>query len=77
MMGTRLLAGRDFNARDNDEGQKVSIVNESMACYFFVAATPSVSTLIAFANSNLQPLPPYSQRSASIGSIAVARRAGR
>jgi predicted permease len=34
-MGTRLLAGRDFNSRDNDEGQKVSIVNESMARYFF------------------------------------------
>src|SRR6185369_5115304 len=34
-MGTRLLAGRDFNSRDNDEGQRVSIVNESMARYFF------------------------------------------
>ena len=34
-MGTRLLAGRDFNSRDNAEGQKSSIVNESMARYFF------------------------------------------
>jgi len=33
-MGTRLLAGRDFDSRDNGEGQKVAIVNESMARYF-------------------------------------------
>ncbi|HEY1341830.1 MAG TPA: ABC transporter permease [Bryobacteraceae bacterium] len=33
-MGTRLLGGRDFDARDNDEGQKVAMVNESMARYF-------------------------------------------
>jgi predicted permease len=33
-MGTRLLAGRDFDSRDNEEGQKVAIVNESMARYF-------------------------------------------
>jgi ABC-type antimicrobial peptide transport system permease subunit len=34
-MGTRLLAGRDFSARDHDKGQKVAIVNESMARYYF------------------------------------------
>jgi predicted permease len=34
-MGTRLLAGRDFNSRDNDKGQRVAIVNEPMARYFF------------------------------------------
>jgi predicted permease len=33
-MGTRLLAGRDFDSRDNEEGQRVAIVNESMARYF-------------------------------------------
>ncbi len=33
-MGTRLLAGRDIDSRDNEEGQKVAIVNESMARYF-------------------------------------------
>ena len=33
-MGTRLLAGRDFDPRDNEAGQKVGIVNESMARYF-------------------------------------------
>jgi len=33
-MGTRQLAGRDFDSRDNEEGQKVAIVNESMARYF-------------------------------------------
>ena len=33
-MGTRLLAGRDFDSRDNQDGQKVAVVNESMASYF-------------------------------------------
>ncbi|MGH9631782.1 MAG: ADOP family duplicated permease [Bryobacteraceae bacterium] len=32
--GTRLIAGRDFDSRDNEEGQRVAIVNESMARYF-------------------------------------------
>jgi predicted permease len=33
-MGTRLLAGRDFDSRDNKEGQKVAIINESMGRTF-------------------------------------------
>jgi predicted permease len=33
-MGTRLLAGRDFDSRDNKDGQKVAIVNESMGRTF-------------------------------------------
>lgn len=33
-MSTRLLAGRDFDSHDNEEGRKVAIVNESMARYF-------------------------------------------
>jgi hypothetical protein len=33
-MGTRMLAGRDFDARDNQQGQDVAIVNQSMVRYF-------------------------------------------
>jgi predicted permease len=33
-MGTRLLAGRDFDSRDNESGQTVAIINEAMARYF-------------------------------------------
>lgn len=33
-MGTRLVAGRDFDSRDNEDGQMAAIVNESMARYF-------------------------------------------
>jgi predicted permease len=33
-MGTRLLAGRDFDSRDNESGRKVAIVNDVMARYF-------------------------------------------
>jgi predicted permease len=33
-LGIRLLSGRDFDGRDNQDGQKTAIVNESMARYF-------------------------------------------
>ena len=34
-IGARLLQGRDFDARDNETGAKVAVVNESMAKFFF------------------------------------------
>ena len=39
-MGTPLLAGRDFDARDRPTGQRVAIVNEAMARKFFHGASP-------------------------------------
>jgi len=38
-LATPLLAGRDFSERDTDTSQKVTIVNESFARYFFGART--------------------------------------
>jgi len=40
-MGTRLLAGRDFDSRDDIQGEKVAIVNEAMARYFLGGGNPT------------------------------------
>jgi predicted permease len=34
-IGARLLRGRDFDARDNETGTKVAVLNETMARFFF------------------------------------------
>jgi predicted permease len=39
-VGTPLLIGRDFDARDTNTAAKVAIVNESFARYFFGALSP-------------------------------------
>src|SRR5690606_6712183 len=39
-LGTRLVAGRDFDATDGPNGPKVAIVNESMAAKFFGSESP-------------------------------------
>ena len=39
-LGTRLVAGRDFDARDVRRGPPVAIVNESFARHFFGGASP-------------------------------------
>jgi predicted permease len=39
-VGTPLLTGRDFDARDTNTAAKVAIVNESFARYFFGALSP-------------------------------------
>src|SRR5690606_13069319 len=39
-LGTRLVAGRDFDATDGPNGAKVAIVNESMAAKFFGGESP-------------------------------------
>src|SRR5690606_32643165 len=39
-LGTRLVAGRDFDATDGPNGPKVAIVSESMATKFFGGGSP-------------------------------------
>jgi predicted permease len=39
-LGTPILAGRDFDARDRPTSQRVAIVNEAMASKFFHGASP-------------------------------------
>lgn len=39
-LGTRLVAGRDFDATDGESGPKTAIVNESMAAKFFGGQSP-------------------------------------
>jgi predicted permease len=34
-IGARLLEGRDFEARDNETGAKVAVINQTMAHFFF------------------------------------------
>jgi predicted permease len=39
-LGTPLLEGREFNARDTNTATKVAVVNESFAKYFFAGRSP-------------------------------------
>jgi len=39
-IGTPLLAGRDFNLQDNENAQKVAIINEAAAGYYFSNESP-------------------------------------
>jgi putative ABC transport system permease protein len=47
--GTRILAGRDFDARDRDGSPGVVIVNEAFARSYFEGATPLGRTLVEVA----------------------------
>jgi predicted permease len=44
-MGTTMLRGRDFDARDDEHGAPVAIVNEAAARYFFAGSDPMGQTL--------------------------------
>lgn len=39
-VGAHLLRGRDFEARDNESGPKVAVLNETMARFFFPKGNP-------------------------------------
>ncbi len=50
-IGAHLLAGRDFEPRDNEAGPKVAIINETMSRFFFPKGSAIGRTLTADSNS--------------------------
>jgi hypothetical protein len=54
--GTRILAGRDFNAGDRIGAPNVAIVNEAFARRYLGGATPVGHTLVEAAESTRRPL---------------------
>lgn len=53
--GIRVVAGRDFNERDADETAFVSIINESMARFFFDDPAAAVGRTVQFSGSDKRP----------------------
>jgi predicted permease len=55
-MDTTMLRGRDFDARDDEQGAPVAIVNEAAARYFFAGSDPIGQTLTIEGRNVSRPL---------------------